>query len=61
MEHYQYLLGVATQSIIGKAEEKNIESLFTRGGTTFTQNSFSALDDFEVISYVIIQEAIWTD
>ncbi len=56
MEHYQHLLDVAIESIIGKAEEKGIESLFTRGGTILTQNSFSALEDFEVISYVIIQE-----
>jgi hypothetical protein len=57
MEDYQHLLDVAIESIIGKAEEKGIESLFSRGGTTLNQNSFSALEDFEVISYVIIHEA----
>ncbi len=55
MGNYQFMLERAIASIIGKAEERGIESLFLRGGTTLTQAQFQGSDDFEVISYVIIK------
>ena len=57
MGAYQFMLEIAIQSVIGKTEEKGIESLFSRGGTSLTQDHFSSLEDFEVISYLIIREA----
>jgi len=54
METYQSLLSKAVHSITGKAEEKGIESLFTRGGTNISRHRFKGLDDFEVVSYLII-------
>ena len=54
MGHYQFLLERAIGSIIGKTEEKGVESLFARGGTVLTQDHFQSLEDFEVVSYVII-------
>ncbi|MBL1404836.1 MAG: DEAD/DEAH box helicase [Rhizobiales bacterium] len=56
MGAYQYMLECAMQSIVGKTEEKGLESLFSRGGTVLTQDHFSGLEDFEVISYLIIKE-----
>ncbi|MEM7620632.1 MAG: helicase-related protein [Pseudomonadota bacterium] len=56
MGAYQYMLEAAIQSVVGKTEEKGIESLFSRGGTSLTQDHFSGLEDFEVISYLIIRE-----
>ncbi|MDG1708607.1 MAG: hypothetical protein P8H03_07580 [Emcibacteraceae bacterium] len=56
MGQYQYMLECAIQSVVGKAEEKGIESLFSRGGTALSQDQFSALEDFDVISYLIIKE-----
>ena len=56
MGAYQYMLECAMQSIVGKTEEKGVESLFARGGTVLTQDHFSGIDDFEVISYLIIKE-----
>lgn len=56
MGAYQYMLECAMQSIGGKTEEKGVESLFSRGGTVLTQDHFSGLEDFEVISYLIIKE-----
>ena len=56
MSAYQFMLEAAIQSVIGKTEEKGIESLFSRGGTTLTQDHFSALEDFEVISYLVLKE-----
>jgi hypothetical protein len=54
VEAYQGLLKKAVQSISGKAEEKGIESLFNRGGTSISRHSFKGLNDFEVVSYLII-------
>jgi len=54
MGHYQFLLERAIGSIIGKTEEKGVESLFSRGGTVLTQDHFHGLEDFEVISYLIL-------
>jgi len=54
MSHYRTLLECAVSSIIGKSEEKGVESLFSRGGTLMTKESFQGMEDFEVISYMIV-------
>jgi len=54
MGPYQRLLKKAVQSISGKAEEKGVESLFSRGGTHMTKHSLKGLNDFEVVSYLVI-------
>ena len=57
MSQYRSHLEAAINSIIGKADEKGVESLFSRGGTVLTKDSFKGIEDFEVISYLIIKEA----
>lgn len=54
MSHYQTLLSKAVTGITGKAEEKGVETLFQRGGTQLSADSFQGIDDFEVIGYLII-------
>ena len=54
MSHYQNLLAKAVAAITGKSEEKGVESLFHRGGTVLSKESFQGMDDFEVVSYLII-------
>nr|MBC8433248.1 DEAD/DEAH box helicase family protein [Candidatus Desulfatibia vada] len=54
MSKYQALLAKAVAAITGKAEEKGVESLFQRGGTVLSRESFQGIDDFEVVSYLII-------
>lgn len=54
MSHYQHLLAAAVDSIAGKSEEKGIESLFSRGGTVLTSTSSQGIEDFMVISYLIL-------
>ena len=54
MSLYQNLLAKAVAAITGKAEEKGVESLFQRGGTAITQESFKGINDFEVVSYLIV-------
>ncbi len=54
MSHYQSLLGKAVSTIAGKAEEHGVESLFQRGGTVLSKDSFRGIEDFEVVAYLII-------
>ena len=56
MGAYQFMLEAAIQSVVEKTTEAGIDSLFSRGGTSLTQDHFSSLEDFEVISYLIIRE-----
>jgi hypothetical protein len=57
MQAYSDLLGQAIRSMIQVKEEKDLDSLFTRGKTTALVNSIAGLDDFELITFLIIQEA----
>lgn len=54
MSVYRSLLATAVASITGKAEEKGVESLFQRGGTVLSKDTFRGIDDFEVVAYMII-------
>ena len=56
MEHYQHLLAVAVDNIAGKSEEKGIESLFNKGGTVLTATSSQGIEDFSVVSYLILAD-----
>ncbi|MBD1388853.1 DEAD/DEAH box helicase family protein [Neiella sp. HB171785] len=54
MSLYQSLLEVAVQEIAGKSEEKGAASLFCRGGTTLTAGATQHVNDFEVVSYLVV-------
>jgi len=54
MSKYMNLLSKAVQALTGAAEERGVESLFSPGGTVINKNSFKGIDDFEVVSYLII-------
>ncbi|WP_261817622.1 helicase-related protein [Vibrio gallicus] len=54
MDEYLHLLSIAVEDIAGKSEEKGAASLFNPGGTTLTGNSTQQINDFEVISYLIV-------
>lgn len=55
MEKYSKLLEDAIKSIIDVNEESDIDSLFSAGGTTALLESIEGLDDFELISFVVIK------
>ncbi len=55
MSKYTTQLKTAVESIIGKKEESGMDSLFSRGGTTISSDSFSSIEDFELISYLVIK------
>lgn len=54
MTQYRTMLAAAVASISGKAEEKGVESLFQRGGTVLSKDTFRGIDDFEVVSWLAI-------
>lgn len=55
MDKYSTLLEDAINNIIGKKEEKGVASLFSKGGTTIQKNLFTGIDDFELITFLIIK------
>lgn len=54
MGHYSTLLGEAIASMIATNEERDIDSLFTPGGTTALRDAFTGLDDFELVAFLAI-------
>lgn len=48
------LLSKAISSIIGKKEERAIASLFSPGGTHAKKSEFQGINEFEVISFLVI-------
>ncbi len=57
MQPYSELLGKSIRSMIEVKEEKDLDSLFSGGKTTALTDTISGLDDFELISFLVIQEA----
>jgi len=54
MSYYTHLLQTAVESIIGKKEESGMDSLFSRGGTNISSESFNTKEAFELISYLVV-------
>lgn len=57
MQAYSDLLGKAIRSMIEVKEEKDLDSLFSGGKTTALTHTISGLDDFELIAFLVIQDA----
>ncbi|WP_026508373.1 helicase-related protein [Butyrivibrio sp. MC2013] len=55
MRELSELLSSAIESIMDTKEDSDIESLFRPGGTTLLSDSFSGLDDFELISFLNVR------
>lgn len=56
MQTYSDLLGKTIRSIIEVKEEKDLDSLFSGGNTTALVNTIAGLDDFELITFLVIQD-----
>jgi hypothetical protein len=54
MKLYSRLLSQSIDSIINIKEENDIDSLFRSGGTTMLKNEINGLDDFELISFMVV-------
>jgi hypothetical protein len=57
MSRYRDLLDRATEQITGKSAEKGTASLFHSGGTASGKEISRTLEDFELISYLVIKQA----
>ncbi|RLA67993.1 MAG: ATP-dependent helicase [Epsilonproteobacteria bacterium] len=55
MDKYSNLLSDAISSICETKDESDIESLFSRGGTSILENEIRGLDDFELIAFIVIK------
>lgn len=54
MHDYKEQLVLAIDSIIGKSREKGVQSLFSRGGTVLKPDESQSIDDFEVVSFMVL-------
>lgn len=54
MKLYSNLLNESIDSIINIKEESDIDSLFTPGGTTMLKNDIKGLEDFELITFMVV-------
>jgi hypothetical protein len=55
MDEYSNLLKQAISSILEKEEEKEVLSLFKSGGTTALQDMFKGIEDFMLVSFLIVR------
>lgn len=55
MTKYSALLSECIHSIISVKSERDIDSLFHAGGTTALTNEISGLDDFELITFLVVE------
>ena len=56
MGFYSDLLDQAIRSIVQVQDEKDLDSLFTGSRTSALTNRISGLDDFELMSFIVVQE-----
>jgi SNF2 family DNA or RNA helicase len=56
MRAYSALLDRAIRSIVDTKEEKDLDSLFTGTRTTALTNTIAGLDDFELMSFLVVQD-----
>ena len=55
MVKYSDLLNKSIESVLHVKDESDVESLFTSGGTTALMNNIKGLEDFELLTFVVIK------
>jgi len=55
MDKYSALLNNSIESVLNVKDESDVDSLFSSGGTTALVNNIKGLEDFELITFVIIK------
>jgi len=58
MNTYSRLLEQAINSIIDVKEQKDVESLFSGGGTSALLDTINGLDNFELIAFLVVREGV---
>ncbi len=57
MRAYSNLLDQAIHSMIERQQEQDVDSLFSPGKTSALMGEIAGLEDFELISFLVIQAA----
>jgi SNF2 family DNA or RNA helicase len=55
MEKYSNLLKIAIEKILGKKEDIGKKSVFSKGGTSPVRGNISGIDEFELITFLILK------
>lgn len=55
MKSYSDLLEISIQNLIGKKQEIGVASLFSKGGTTMHKEFFDGMEDFELITFLVLK------
>ena len=55
MKYYSDLLETSIQNLIGKKQEIGVASLFSKGGTTMQKEFFDGMEDFELITFLVLK------
>jgi SNF2 family DNA or RNA helicase len=55
MEHYSDLLEASIEDLIGKKQDIGVASLFSKGGTTMQRSLFDGIEDFELITFLVLK------
>jgi len=55
MTKYSDLLNKSIESVLHVKDESDVDSLFTSGGTTALMNNIKGLEDFELLTFVVIK------
>lgn len=55
MGHYSGLLGNAIENLIGKKQDIGVASLFSKGGTTMQKSFFDGIEDFELVTFLVLK------
>ena len=55
MQPYSELLKKAIENLIGKKQEIGVASLFSKGGTTMQKELFDGIEDFELITFLVLK------
>jgi hypothetical protein len=55
MDKYSSLLNNSIESILNVKDESDVDSLFSPGGTTALVNNIKGLEDFELITFIVVK------
>ncbi|NLJ40134.1 MAG: DEAD/DEAH box helicase family protein [Clostridiales bacterium] len=55
MKHYSDLLEISIENLIGKKQDIGVASLFSKGGTTMQKSLFDGIEDFELITFLVLK------
>ena len=56
MDHYSDLLEASIENILGKKQDIGVASLFSKGGTAMPKSIFDGVEDFELITFLVIKD-----